>query len=373
MAKSWKIDSKSSPDEGYNCFDLLGHIEYDKFDNVYIEKTVDAIKWIRNVRKNGTNWTPLKPEIEEMYPNASNKNDAPWTKIKKDICDKIGEITQIWYVSDKHRKIAHEKGIMTWKDENCTGDNLEITGDKRPKIIDSILKTNRSDKKIMPNKIKNNDFNWNKSSPVDFYIDFETINKCFCESTINIEDSKCESDIIFMIGIGYVENNKWVYQTYISKDLEYSSEYDIINNFTEFINTKSLELDPKSKYVPRLFHWTGAEITNFNHAKIRHSEWDSWECSIQWVDMYEVFISEPITVKGALNFKLKEISKAMHKHGFIKICWDDKIKDGLNAMISAIDYYNGKNIKVMKDIENYNEVDCKVIYEIVDYLRKNHF
>lgn len=373
MAKSWKIDNKVNPSDGYNCFDMLGKIEYDKFDNSYIEKTADAINWIRNVRKNGTNWTPLEPKIKEMYPNASNKNDAPWTRIKKDICDSIGEITQIWYVGEKNRNIAHEKGIVSWRDENCTSEILEISGEKRPKIIDSILEVNRSNEIILPKKIKNKNYNWNKQSPVDFYIDFETINKCFCSTEIDIENSKSESDIIFMIGVGYVENDKWIYKSFISKDIESESECNIINEFTEFINKKSLELDPISEYIPRLFHWTNAEITNFNHAKLRHSKWKLWEYNIQWVDMYEIFISEPITIKGVLNFKLKEISKAMFKHKFINICWDDKIKDGLNAMISAIDYYNGKNKKVMTDIQNYNEVDCKVIYEIVDYLRNNHF
>lgn len=392
LAKAWKIDNKTLIDsgesisEGYNCFDLLGHIEYDTFDKQYIDKTKDAIDWIRNVRKNGKDWTPLKPEITEMYPNASNKNDAPWTQVKKDICDKIGEITQIWYVGDVNRNNAHKKGIFSWKDERCDSKILDIKGKIRPKIIDSILEINRSENKIMPLKIKNNDFNWHTESNVDFYVDFETINKCFVESDMNIMNSKTYGDIIFMIGVGYIENKCWKYVSFIAESIELADEYKIIDQFTKFINEKSIELDSKIS-TSRLFHWSQAEITNFKHACKRHNAWHTWhtwytwdpldqlgtlDTCIEWVDMYNIFIKEPIIVKGALNFKLKDIAKAMYKLKLINTCWDDEIKDGLSAMISAIDFYNGKNKKIMKDITNYNEVDCKVVYEIVEYLRNTH-
>ena len=372
LAKAWKIDSKVSPDEGYNCFELAGLIDYNDFDKQYIEKTNDAIGWIRNVRKNGSNWSPLKPEIAEMYPNASNKNDAPWTKIKKNICDEIGEITQIWYVSESHRKKAHEKGIMSWKDDRCTSESLEISGCIRPSIIDAIMKVNRSKNIISPKNIKSREFLWNIEFPNDFYVDFETINKCFTELEMNIIDSKSDTDQIFMIGVGHSENGIWQYKCFIAEDLTKQSEYKIIDAFTKYIKDKSLELNPTKEYIPRLFHWTNAEITNFKHAIHRHNSWKEFEYLIQWTDMYKIFTSEPIVINGSLNFKLKDIAKAMHKHKLIKTCWNDTIKDGLGAMVCAVDYYNGKNNTIMKNIEDYNEVDCKVIYEIVDYLRKNN-
>ena len=58
MAKAWKIDKKGEEQEGYNCFDLLGVIDYNKFDYQFIEKTADAINWIQDVRKYGADWDP---------------------------------------------------------------------------------------------------------------------------------------------------------------------------------------------------------------------------------------------------------------------------------------------------------------------------
>jgi len=384
LAKAWKIDKKNNVQNGYNCFDLLGVIDYNGFDNSYIEKTKNAIDWVNDLRKNGMKWNLLKPTREEMYPNASNKNDAPWTKVKKQLCSNIDEITQIWFVSDQHRKTAHNKGIMTWKDERCTSETLEIFGKTKVEIINSILDINRNPKgTILPKIIKNNFENWQKASPVDFYVDFETINNCFCIPEINIQDSKVDSDIVFMIGVGYIENNNWKYKVFTMNNLSSSEEYRIFNEFTNFILEKSLSLDPNSKFVPRLFHWSPAEITNFKHVNQRHNnKWENWEKQIMWIDMYFVFTSEPIVVHGALNFRLKEIGKAMYNLKCINTKWDvDGPIDGLSAMVDAIRYYKNKDNnaiessddnKIFKAIINYNEIDCEVIWQIVSYLRNHH-
>lgn len=381
LAKGWKIDKKNNPQEGYNCFDLLGVIDYDGFDYPFINKTAEAIKWVKDVRKNGASWNPYKPHREEMYPNASNKNDAPWTKVKKDICENINEITQIWFVNEQHRKNAHAQGIMSWKDEMCNSQTMGITGDSKPNVIDAILEINRDPKgKISPENITNDLLYWQTSSPVDFYVDFETINECFYNPEVDIYKSKVDADFIFMIGVGYIENNEWKYKVFTANKLTSHEEFRVVDEFTKFIDKKSKELDPENIYVPRLFHWSQAEVTNFMHVNMRHSkEWIKWQTTIEWVDMYNVFTSEPIVVKGALNFRLKEIGKAMYKLGLIKTKWnDDGPGDGLGAMMDAVKYYkqvfsqSEKSSNNLTPIINYNEVDCKIIWEIVKYLRENH-
>jgi uncharacterized protein len=381
MAKAWKIDSKKNTDRGYSCFDILGIIDYDGFDNHYIQKVVDSINWLNELKQHGSKWTPLKPNREEMYPNSSNKMDAPWTKIKKELAEKLDEITQIWYVSDWNRTKAHEQGIMTWSDERCNSLTLGITGDTKPNTIDEILEINRDPKgTINPELIVNNLLNWQENSPVDFYVDFETLNSCFLETNIDIQNSKVEYDMIFMIGVGYIQNGDWHFVKFVANSATIPEENRIITEFTNFITTKSKELDVTNEFVPRLFHWSQAEVTNMSHALIRHnSKWENWNKSVLWLDMYYVFTNEPIVVHGALNFKLKSIGKAMHKLGFVETVWeDDGPSDGLDAMISAIKLYKQKisddsldvtQNKVMQDIIKYNEVDCKIIWEVVSHLR----
>jgi len=376
MSKSWKIDSRQNYSEGYSCFDLLGVIDYSDFDAKYIDMTCEAIKWVRDVKMNGSTWNPLRPIREELYPNMSNYSDAPWTEAKKKLAEKINEITQIWYVNDKNRKYAHEQNIMSWKDERCTSQTLGITGDIKTSTIDAILDVNREKElQIIPDIIENNLMNWQIASNVDFYVDFETVSEYLYTNEMDLNNSKAISDLIFMIGVGFVVNNEWQYKVFMSKELTVAEECRIMNEFTQFVLQKSSECDKKSEYFPRLFHWSNAEISNFNHASQRHSnQWDAWNKQVMWVDMYYVFTNEPITIKGAFNFKLKNIGKAFYDLGFIKTLWDDSgPHDGLGAMMSSIQYFKAdKNEETIQSVIKYNEIDCKVIWEIVDYLRKNN-
>lgn len=385
LSKSWKIDKVNNNKKGFNCFDLLGVIDYEGFDEQYIEKTKNAINWVREVRKYGFEWNPVQPTRNEMYPNLSNKFDSPWTKVKKEISNELGEITQIWYTSVQNRENAHKQGVMSWKDKRCTSKLLGINGDKKPNTIDLILEVNRDSKvKIIPEIIENNLFNWQIKSPIDFYVDFETITTCLYETNVDIKNCKTESDMVFMIGVGYEQKGKWNYKVFTSNVFTIAEEYRIFSEFSKFIKEKTKELNPKNDFVPRLFHWSPAEIRNLEHVNIRHNnEWKDLDNPLTaiWTDMCSVFTNEPIVVKGALNFKLKEIGRAMYKLRYIRTLWkEDGPSDGFDAMISAIQYYKEKdnntlNVqtkKIFDEIIKYNEVDCKVIWEIVKYLRENN-
>ena len=95
--------------------------------------------------------------------------------------------------------------------------------------------------------------------------------------------------------------------------------------------------------------------------------------------MSKVFINQPVTVHGALNYSLKTIAKALNKHKLINSVWDTSspCSNGLNAMILANNLYE-KNIQeincepIMKEIIYYNEIDCKVMWEIHDLIRRNN-
>ena len=97
------------------------------------------------------------------------------------------------------------------------------------------------------------------------------------------------------------------------------------------------------------------------------------------MDLSKLFREEPIVVKGSLKYKLKSISKAMYESKLITTSWDtsNECSSGLTAMLIASKLYkNNMNItndnKIMKDIVKYNEIDCKVLWDILRYLRENH-
>lgn len=378
MAKNWKIDSKYEPSYGYSCYDVAGIIDYSDKDNIFVDKTLKAIEWINNVRINGLSYCPLNPTIKEMCVNASNHNDNSWTDVKKEILEHTKDITQVWHLTQKHRDCGFDKNIKSWDDLECTTENLEMNDSKTSNTIDKILDINRQNKYfIYPNKlkdIKDNRFNWKKSYPTDFFIDFETTSELLSKlNDINIHNSKINTQLIFMIGVGYVYDDKFHYKCFKMNELNLDEERRILTEFKNFIDDLSENLDAREKYTTRLFHWSNAEQIMLENAFTRHNSLiDMWQNHIEWIDLCEIFTSEPIVVKGSVTFKLKDITNALFSHGLIKTNWNNsEISDGISAMTNAMKYYdsNTKNEDIINNIMKYNKIDCKVLWEILDFLR----
>lgn len=81
-------------------------------------------------------------------------------------------------------------------------------------------------------------------------------------------------------------------------------------------------------------------------------------------------------VRGALGFGLKAVGKALHALGRIDTLWGEGPTDGLGAMVGAwwAAHQDGvlSEIGLVHEIRQYNEVDCRVMLEVVQYLRKEH-
>jgi hypothetical protein len=85
--------------------------------------------------------------------------------------------------------------------------------------------------------------------------------------------------------------------------------------------------------------------------------------------MYGIFTGG-ISVKGALTYSLKDIASAMYRHGMICTNWNTPaILNGWDAMVNAIPYIKKRDIGLAQSIIDYNEVDCKTLWEIMLYLR----
>lgn len=102
--------------------------------------------------------------------------------------------------------------------------------------------------------------------------------------------------------------------------------------------------------------------------------------ALPWMDLLvEVFRAEPVGVTGAFGYGLKAIAKAMHAAGLIKTVWGDGSVDGLGAMIAGwwCDHEararGGRmaDLDLMQEVEAYNEVDCRVMAEILAWSRAN--
>jgi len=83
-------------------------------------------------------------------------------------------------------------------------------------------------------------------------------------------------------------------------------------------------------------------------------------------------------VRGAMAFGLKAVARAMRHHGLVQTEWTDGPTDGLGAMVGAWSCdaeaqeagCRMVELPLMESIGHYNQVDCKVLEEIVISVQK---
>lgn len=220
-----------------------------------------------------------------------------------------------------------------------------------------------------------------------------------------IDKTKCD----YIINIDTI--NGWEFICLHLVNFKLKNELEMYRLFYQFIILRQEIYTRiyKKELESRMFHWTAAEIRFMDRAikRIRSGEYtkyymenqkldtsnketintvqneldrllDSFDSMVEWIDMCKVFETVPIVVRGSFRFKLKHIGNAFYNNGLIDTHWaDGRMSDGFRAMLEAIKLYRlnkpmSKNEEMYKEIIDYNEVDCRVIWEIVNYLRLNH-
>ena len=365
LGKKWQYSTNGITTCGIDYIGNLGIVDYINYDKEYNIKVDNAIKWIRDMRTDGDKWQVLPtPSRPELYPNMKNQSDYPYTANKIDLSKKLGEITNVWNCGISKRHIAHSNKIYNWQNTKCTSQNMGLNKNKTSITIDHILNINRSTEIIRKiDLLKNNKWRNFGKNVVEFYIDYETIN-----SNIGQLSENSGNDFIFMIGIGWEENNKWMFKNFILTELTNECELTMMFNFWDFIKEKKKELQKNEIYF---IHWTQAEHTFYN--KFLHKHNSLKFPSVIFYDLYQLFLDNNVVVNGALDFKLKHIAKAMYNNKLINSSWDitNPCASGLDAMYNAYKIYktNDINNSIMSYIAQYNEIDCKVLWEILKYLR----
>jgi hypothetical protein len=387
LGRRWKYSTKGIDYRGNNCFDRLGVVDFrtGHVDFDYVAQAEAAVKWLRDVRTKGAKWNVTQEPLSrpELYPNMSNRADHPWRPVKECLAKEIGEITSLWQCGPKHRAIAHENGIFRWDDPNCTPDTVGMTGEHRRRVLGAILKINQQTHPttlVQPQIIRDNTQNWQTQRKLEFFVDFETVNDVI-DASNHLPESNSIS-LIFMIGVGYIDptTQTWVYRNFTVDELTPKEEARICRQFSQFIETTC---DEHGVNDPILVHWSQAEVNMWEAAAERNPRETHWiKTSNHWFDLYKVFTAEPIVIHGCLSFGLKEVAKAFHQHGLIDTLWDttNTCQNGASAMVIAYQANNDAKrrqismteLPAISEMVQYNEVDCKVMAEIITYLRANH-
>ena len=386
IGRGWQIRKGRQTVRGASCLEKLGIIPMDSTvgRNMHINDAArEAVDWVRKLRRKGNKWDLYpKPSVPELYPNMGNTQDSPWHRAKGDIAQKLQELTLLWNVGVAGRSHAHSQGITRWTDPRLSAETVGIISGERYDTLNRILQVNREQGSplILPATIKAAREEWGVRRPLEFYVDFESVSDL--NDNFNEMPQRAGTSMIFMIGCGYVENGEWVFSQFTTDKLTIHQERRILDEWFAHMAFVKEKIDPDGS-PPLIFHWSPAErlslVAEYNSVAHRHPDivWPE----LAWFDFYtQVMLAEPVVVKGAMDFGLKSIVKAFNSHGFVDTLWRDGPADGLGAMIGAFwcdqkareEGGSMRSNALMQQISDYNEVDCLVMMEAINYLRKEH-
>lgn len=369
MGRGFHTESKGQVETGDSPFDRLGVIDYEKWDADYTDKTREGIQWIQDLRRDGSTWTLYpQPSRPELYPNMTQLENG-WGKFKKAYASYLGELTSLWQVGIRHRRQAHQAGVYSYRDPACQPAVLGITGEKTARVLQAILDINQTTTFSKPTDrldiVERQPWLAElKEDGLEYYIDFETV-------TAN------GRTFIFMVGVMMKRpfSTKYQHRTFVLDELTLESEFDLLRQFSYYIHQMTDRYQRGSN--PPLYHWGRAEKTWIDKALETYldtfpdQEEEIIQMEFRWVDLCDKFRSAPIVIHGALDFGLKSIAIGLREAGLLKEDWDDGCGGGLDAMILAKNFYEGKGSPAeMKDIERYNKIDTYVMFKVCQILRK---
>jgi hypothetical protein len=385
LGRGWKKGKKAEA-RGNACFARLAPVFQNAVlsDEATIQEIADAaVQWIRRVRTEGDSWAVLpQPSIPEVRPNMKEA-DPPWSQAKRQIAAATGELTRMWQLGLEKRNALLERTppIARWDDPALSAAIAGVGGDWYGPRFDAILDVNRnSDGPVaQPSRIRTRESEWRSPESLEFFLDFETVTDC--DDDFSKLPVKGGQTLIFMIGCGHVENGAFVFRCFTANAMTAEAEASVLDQW--FAHMAEVKQRLGFARSPKVFHWSPAEDVSFgsayNSARKRHpgNDWPD----PHWFDfLNDVVKQEPFVVRTAFGFGLKAIGKALRSHGLIATSWDDGPTDGLGAMVGA--WRAGaeatergvalREVALMREIAAYNEVDCRVMYEVISYLRKHH-
>ena len=400
LGRKWKYTSKDETYCGSSCFGRLGKIDYTKGDEFVINRLEKGLEWVRLCRKDSKNWNMESYPLphDELYPNMCNPYDSPWHHLKETYAKDHEELTLLWMCGVKQREYALKNGKSSISQISSAEEMGFKKAGKISPVLTKMITINKDPTApvLGPKKITFGRRTWGEGQAVEFYVDFETINDAFAP----IQGTKvAKMPRIFMIGVGvYIPGtDQWSYTPFTVDQITFDEERRICAQFVDFVQTVSERFGAERTV---LYHWAPAEPSTFGDFVDRNgSEIDYIRDTLVssglspvakaidrddfiWYDLMSIFKSNPVIVKGVYGFGLKGIAKKFKECGYIDTVWgdDDSCKSGLDAMIQASRAdaeakrlgVSMASLPVTKSIEHYNEVDCKVLMEILRHIRQNH-
>jgi hypothetical protein len=371
---------------GEGCLERLARVDMERWlpnRKTTLEQLAgDSVDWIRRLRGAGARWQVLpEPSVRELYPHARNADDAPWHSAKREIAEALRELTLLPAMNPDGRSAAHAAGIRRWSDDGVSAARLGITSPAFAARVDAVLAANHASAPTVVPQLIQTDAAWRAAPAIEFHVDFETVSNL--DDDFTLLPRLGGQALIVQIGCGHIgTDGRWTFTQWTIDALTVAEERRIIDAWIAHMAETCEAVGVKLDQV-RICHWSSAEPVNlesaYNAAHVRHHD-AHWPTPLPWFDVLErVIRAEPVAVTGAFNFGLKSIAKAMRAAGLISTTWADGPTDGLGAMVAT--WAAGRAAAVtgiplsahplMLEIARYNEVDCRVMSEILGWLRQH--
>ena len=384
LGRAWR---QGNSGKGDTCWEKLARIPVEAYvrsrEAALADVVAEGAAWVRRVRRDGAAWHVLPvPTIAELWPNMKNDRDHPWHVAKREIAEELRELTLLWRVSATMRDRAHERGVTRWDDPRISADLLGVSGEVHPAMFDAMLAVNReTGPAVRPARIDADEGRWRDRATLELYVDFETVNDL--NDDFATFPRRGGQSLIFQIGCGAYADGVWRFAQFTARSLTPEAEAEMIDAWLAHVDALARSAGLGGAADARLFHWSAAETVfmegAYNSAVARHPD-RGWP-PLGWYDLLERIVhAAPVVVRGARSFGLKAVARAMKSHGLIETEWGEGLADGTGAMagawaaagIAAKDGADMGTVELMTEVARYNEIDCRVMAEVLDHLRREH-
>ncbi len=288
---------------------------------ILLSNYINWKKWMINSDFESIKNSNVPPRVE-LYPNLKVNFNSTHSKLKFELAKKWNEISLLWYVGDKTRKILHNKGIYTLNDPRLSQELEKISSSSVYSIQKKLIQSLNADR-ILPEFVPN-------CISSDFvYFDVESESQ-------NLKDT-------VMVGMLWysIEDEKLIYR-YI-----YDSPDKICNTFFSFITNFNLR---KKTFV----HYTSADLEFLTSRilELNFLDLNSW-ININYT------LSPLVQSLRLLSFGLKHVVQQICETSIMckniySMC---NIQDGLTCMKAL---QNEKSVN--NDVMIYNFTDTLSLY-----------
>jgi uncharacterized protein len=208
--------------------------------------------------------------------------------------------------------------------------------------------------------------------PCEFFVDFEyftNVDVDFERQWPTLEGH----EMIFMIGLGWEEGERWRFEPLIAEAEELQAERRLLERFVELLQARSQGALADPSQVA-LYHWTAAEVWQTQRAADRHALPAGHPLRhLPWCDLHKIFLDGPAAVPGAFGYGLKEVAAAVGACSPAHATqWAGDLDQGLNAMVMGWKAYQQPaplDTREFQLLREYLGSDCAALRNILEWLR----